>query len=131
MAQHLKPKFKYVRRADGTLLTPGSLPPANTQRWVMRRKADIVMAVRGGLLTMEAACARYRLSLEEFLAWQNAFEHFGMRGLSSRGGQEMQKIRHADNAEDHRLQAQSNGGNPAAMPMDTRHYRRPKLVHSR
>ena len=78
------PKFNFVTRPDGTLLTPGSLPAADTQRWVIRRKADVVMAVQGGLITVEEACARYRLANEEFYAWQRAFERFGMDGLRIR-----------------------------------------------
>ena len=86
------PKLKCVRRTDGSLLTPGSLPPANPQRWGKRLKADIVMAVRGGLLSMEEACLRYRLSREEFHAWQAAFERLGMQGLTSKGVVELKKI---------------------------------------
>ena len=39
------------------------------------------MAVRGGLLTLEEACDRYSLTVEEFLSWQKAIEQFGMKGL--------------------------------------------------
>ena len=74
-------KGKYVTRPDGTLLTPGSLPPPDTQRWVVSRKADVVMAVEGGILTANEACSRYRLTLEEFGEWQKAFKRFGLRGL--------------------------------------------------
>ncbi len=41
-----------VMGPDGTPLTLDDLPPANTTRWVIRRKAEVVAAVRGGLLTM-------------------------------------------------------------------------------
>ncbi len=58
-----------------------SLPPANTKRWVIRRKAAVVAAVRGGFLTLEDACQRYTLSTEEFLSWQRLIERHGMRGL--------------------------------------------------
>jgi len=37
-------------------------------RWVIRRKAQVVAAVRGGLLSLEEACSRYMLTVEEFLA---------------------------------------------------------------
>jgi hypothetical protein len=57
------------------------LPPAETQRWVIRRKAEVVAAVRGGLLTLEEACERYRLTTDEFLAWQKAIDRWGMAGL--------------------------------------------------
>ena len=46
------------------------LPPPTTKRWVIRRKAEVVAAVRGGLLSLEEACARYTLTVEEFLSWQ-------------------------------------------------------------
>ena len=34
-----------------------------------------------GNITLEEACRRYRLSEEEFLAWQHAFEAYGLPGL--------------------------------------------------
>jgi hypothetical protein len=55
----------------------------------MSRKADVVMAVKGGLIGVEEACWRYGLTLEEFLAWQDAFERFGTRGLSGTRAQEI------------------------------------------
>ena len=57
------------------------LPLPNTTRWVVRRKAAVVAAVRAGVITVEEACRRYQLSEEEFLSWQRAFEAFGLRGL--------------------------------------------------
>jgi len=74
-------KEAYVIGPDGTPLTLADLPPKTTKRWVIRRKAEVVMAVRGGLLTLEEACDRYTLTVEEFLSWQKAIEHFGMKGL--------------------------------------------------
>ena len=65
----------------GEPLTLDSLPPPDTQRWVARRKAEVVAAVAGGLLSIDEACARYGLSLEEFASWQRAVERSGMPGL--------------------------------------------------
>jgi len=65
----------------GEPLTLDSLPPANTRRWVVRRKAEVVAAVKGGLLTLEEACERYQLTSEEYLAWQRSVERNGMPGL--------------------------------------------------
>ncbi|MBL4790047.1 MAG: DUF1153 domain-containing protein [Kordiimonadaceae bacterium] len=65
----------------GRPLTLADLPSANTQRWVIRRKAEVVAAVQGGLLTLEDACKRYSLSVEEFLSWQQAINENGMPGL--------------------------------------------------
>src|SRR4026209_2286498 len=65
----------------GEPLTPGSLPPAEPPRWVARRKAEVVAAVSGGLLSVDEACKRYSLSLEEFTSWQRAVDRSGMPGL--------------------------------------------------
>jgi len=57
------------------------LPPPNTKRWVVRRKAAVVAAVHNGSLTIEEVCRYYQLSEEEFLSWQRAFEVHGLAGL--------------------------------------------------
>ena len=75
------PRMSYVIGPDGNLLTLADLPSPNTKRWVIRRKAEVVVAVRGGLLSLEDACLRYTLTAEEFLAWQRAVERFGLPGL--------------------------------------------------
>lgn len=65
----------------GEPLTLEDLPPPNTKRWVVRRKAEVVAAVRGGLLSLEDACKKYTLSVEEFLSWQRAIDKDGLLGL--------------------------------------------------
>ena len=65
----------------GKPLSIDDLPPPETERWVIRRKAEVVAAVRAGLLSLEDACERYRLSVEEFLSWQRLIDRHGMRGL--------------------------------------------------
>ena len=72
---------RFVIGPTGAPLTLADLPPADTDRWVIRRKAEVVVAVRGGLLTLDEACERYRLTNEEFIAWQKAIERHGMPGL--------------------------------------------------
>jgi hypothetical protein len=57
------------------------LPAPDTKRWVARRKAVIVNAVRSGVLSLEEACRRYQLSTEEFYAWQKAIDAHGVAGL--------------------------------------------------
>jgi hypothetical protein len=66
---------------SGEPLTIADLPPPETKRWVIRRKAEVVAAVRGGLLTLEEACERYSLSSEEFASWQRLIDRHGVRGL--------------------------------------------------
>lgn len=65
----------------GEILTLEALPASTTTRWTIRRKAEVVAAVRGGLLGYEEACTRYDLTLEEFASWQRAVERSGMQGL--------------------------------------------------
>ncbi|HET9353270.1 MAG TPA: DUF1153 domain-containing protein [Sphingomicrobium sp.] len=66
---------------DGRRLRLEDLPPPGTRRWVIRRKAEVVAGVRAGLISLEEACARYTLSVEEFLSWQRSIDRHGMRGL--------------------------------------------------
>ena len=65
----------------GEPLTLESLPPPSTTRWVVRRKAEVVAAVSGGLLSVDDVCDRYSLTLEEFAGWQRAVDRSGMPGL--------------------------------------------------
>jgi len=65
----------------GEPLTMELLPPPDTARWVLRRKAEVVAAVNGGLLSTDEACDRYGLSIEELTTWQRAIERSGMLGL--------------------------------------------------
>jgi hypothetical protein len=65
----------------GQPLTLDDLPPPDTKRWVSRRKAEVVTAVRCGLLSLEDACRRYNISMEEFLSWQRLIESHGIPGL--------------------------------------------------
>jgi Protein of unknown function (DUF1153) len=62
--------------SDGVLM-PLNLPPANTVRWVARRKAEVVAAVHAGALSMMEACLRYRLSPEEFREWERHYKAGG------------------------------------------------------
>ncbi len=76
-----RPRPKYVIGPDGSVLTMADLPSPGTQRWVIRRKAEIVAAVRGGLLSLEEACHRYMLTVDEFLSWQASVDEHGLAGL--------------------------------------------------
>jgi hypothetical protein len=67
-----------VPRTSGTAM---ELPPQDTKRWVARRKAVVVNAVRSGAISLEEVCRRYELSVEEFLAWQRAIDTHGVAGL--------------------------------------------------
>jgi Protein of unknown function (DUF1153) len=79
------PAFKDMANLDP--IDVSAFPPAvellspNTKRWVVRRKAVVVAAVRNGTLSLQEACRRYNLSVEEFLAWQRSIDRYGVPGL--------------------------------------------------
>jgi hypothetical protein len=81
MGDDRRGRVSYVIGPDGSPLTLADLPPPSTKRWVIRRKAEVVAAVRGGLLSLDDACKRYTLTVEEFLAWQRAIDRHGLAGL--------------------------------------------------
>jgi hypothetical protein len=58
-----------------------ALPSPDTKRWVARRKAVVVEAVRGGVISLEEVCRRYNISVEEFHAWESAIQRHGVPGL--------------------------------------------------
>jgi hypothetical protein len=57
------------------------LPSSSTTYWVARRKAEVLAAIDGGLLGIEDACQRYRLSEEELDGWRRTLERAGIPGL--------------------------------------------------
>jgi hypothetical protein len=71
-------RSEILARASATAM---DLPPPDTKRWVARRKAVVVNAVRSGAISLEEVCRRYELSPEEFLAWQRAIDTHGVAGL--------------------------------------------------
>jgi hypothetical protein len=60
------------------------LPPAGTVAWGNRRKAAVVLAVRAGQITRDEAYSRYRLSPEELVSWEAAFDRGGHKALMSK-----------------------------------------------
>lgn len=76
-----QPMVKHVIELGGRRLTLADLPLPDTKRWVIRRKAAVVAAVRGGLLSLEEAGTRYAMSPDEILSWQHCVDRFGIAGL--------------------------------------------------
>jgi len=71
----------FVIGPDGEKMTVADLPAPDTRRWVPRRKARVVAAVEGGLISAEDAFARYDISAEEYECWKAALSKLGMKGL--------------------------------------------------
>jgi hypothetical protein len=62
-------------------LTSPQLPPADTRRWVISRKAQVLDAIRDGVLSRAEACARYAISEAELRLWERAVACTGVPGL--------------------------------------------------
>ena len=92
MTDHFRPRVRYVIGPDGSPLTVADLPPRDTKRWVIRRKAEVVAAVRGGLISLEEACERYTLTVDEFLSWQRSIDKHGLPGLRATRVQEYPRL---------------------------------------
>jgi hypothetical protein len=60
-------------------LTPNL--PIRSERWTVRRKAEVIAAVRGGWVAIEEACRLYQLSVDEFVAWERDLNRHGVPGL--------------------------------------------------
>src|ERR1700732_4627577 len=81
MTVPVRPRSKYVIAPDGSPLTIADLTAPGTKRWVIRRKAEVIAAMRGGLLSIEEACSRYMLTVDELLYWQSSLDQHGLAGL--------------------------------------------------
>ena len=85
---------KCVIGPTGEPLTVENLPPPNPKRWVIRRKAEVVIAVHHGLICREEACERYRISVEEFHDWEQQLAAHGFPGLRVTRPREDRRINH-------------------------------------
>jgi hypothetical protein len=65
----------------GAPMTRADLPPPTLKRWITQRKAEVVTAVRAGLIGLDEACLRYGITAEEFLSWQRLLDDHGLQGL--------------------------------------------------
>src|SRR5262245_65865970 len=80
MSESMRSKVTKVIGPFGPL-TIADLPSPGTQRWSIRRKAEVIAAVRGGMLPLEEACSRYALNIEEYLSWEYCLDRYGPAGL--------------------------------------------------
>jgi hypothetical protein len=65
----------------GDVLTRREMPASFRLRWTARRKAEVVIAVETGILSLNEACERYIISPEEFFAWKTDYAQEGMESL--------------------------------------------------
>src|SRR5215204_4316045 len=82
MYESARLKVDHVMGPQGPL-TVADLPTPDTRRWTIRRKAEVVAAVCGGLMSLEEACRRYALNQQEFLSWQYCIDYYGLKKRAS------------------------------------------------
>lgn len=70
----------FVKGLEGERITKESLPSPHG-RWVPRKKATLILAIRAGAITLEEVLHMYDISMEEFRGWQENFDRFGLGGL--------------------------------------------------
>lgn len=78
---NLMSKSTAQKQSPDSVMSVADLPCPKTNRWVARRKAQVVYAVQEGVISLADACERYSLSVEEFLCWQRAIAKDGIDGL--------------------------------------------------
>ena len=83
MTEHYRPRVRYVIGPDGSPLTIADLPPADTKRWVIRRKAEVVAAVRKIVEVWIDGAKKYE-RMGEFIARIGWPKFFKMSGLEFR-----------------------------------------------
>jgi len=71
----------HVIGPDGGRLTRADLPSPRTRRWVASRKAAVVAAVNGGLVSEDEAMETWGLSEEELDSWRSAVSTHGVNAL--------------------------------------------------
>jgi len=104
MTNVLLSKTTYAATADSTGLgsvqpaesinrisTSNDLPSPGITRWRFQHKALVVTAVRTGLINLADACARYSITIEEFLSWQRLLDEHGLHGLRATRLQEYRR----------------------------------------
>ena len=70
-----------VRDLRGNVITPNDLPSPTTVRWTFNKKAIVVCAVRGGLVTLEHVLDRFHMTEKEFSIWEEGLKNDGSQGL--------------------------------------------------
>lgn len=79
--RHVQDTPTKVLTPMGRVMTADDLPPPGTKRWVMRRKAEVVAGVRAGAISLDEACRRYTLSVDEYRSWERLLDDHGIKGL--------------------------------------------------
>jgi len=73
--------FVSTMGAARSLPATDDLPPPDTKRWVIHRKAVVVPAVHSGKIRGDEVCRIYNISAEEFLNWERLLGKHGPAGL--------------------------------------------------
>lgn len=74
--------MKIVRDFDGVPLCINDLPAAGYRGyWTAKRKAKLLLAIQGELMSISEAFERYAMTADEIIAWRRDFYPHGINGL--------------------------------------------------
>lgn len=96
---------------------PTASLPLPGQRWMPRRKAMVVIALRDGTVTIEEVCHRYHLLSEELDGWISAFERYGVPGLRATRVQIYDDLREASRRAPRRARQNKYPLSPRLVPL--------------
>jgi len=136
MYESARLKAAKVNGPFGPLTIADRLSPG-TRRWSIRRKATVIAAVRGGLLSLEEACGRYALNVEQYVSWQYRIGCYGLAGLRTTrtqfyliNGERQRSPRRSSTNHERRIvfALATRSQEPAANPINTGHGARFAVV---
>ncbi len=81
-----------VTLPDGSVMTRADLPDPGTGRWVASRKAAVIRAIQGGLISSEEAISMYDLSEEELSGWSSLIDSHGEAALKATALQKYRQL---------------------------------------
>jgi hypothetical protein len=93
------PSLRQMRAARRAKMVRSDLPPPGVGRWSVRRKAEVVAAVRTQVISLQEAMDLYSLSEAEFRSWEEAIDRHGMSGLRATRFQEYREASAGDDSE--------------------------------
>ena len=81
MGEDRRGRVSYVIGPDGSPLTLADLPAPEHEAMGYPAQGGSGGGCPRRTSSLDEACRRYTLTVEEFLAWQRAIDRFGMAGL--------------------------------------------------
>ena len=79
-----------IKDLRGDIIAPYDLPSPDTRRWTAQKKSVVVLAVQGGMCSLQDALDRYHMTEAEFRIWEEEIKE-GLNGLQITKHQQRRK----------------------------------------